>query len=131
MMGRKKRSQVQAAQTSAVAVQERRAAPTATVISAFCPCCGKSIAEGRAVKVGNITVGKTPYFETIEWDPNKPFGVSQPAGGRGSFREFQPIGPEDAPELFEAVKKRLIDAVGEWKAKGWLTEEDVLKSIRR
>lgn len=130
-MGRRKRSEVLAEKGAPVAVQERRQAPTSFVISAHCPCCGRSISEGRAVKVGYITVGKTPYFDTIDWDPNKAFGVIQPASGRGSFRESREIGPEEAPELFDAVKKRFIDAVGEWRTKGWLTEEDLRKSTRR
>jgi hypothetical protein len=129
MMDRRKRSQTVAGD-KATAVAETKRPSTATMVGAFCPCCGKTV-QDRAVKVGSITVGRTSYFESIEWNANKPFGIRFSAGGRGSLKNWEPIGPEEAPELFEGMRKRLIDAVGEWKAKGWLTEEDLLKSIRR
>lgn len=97
---------------------------TERIYGALCPVCGKTIID-RAVKVGYVSVGRTPYFETIDWDPNKPFGVSFAAGGKGSFKDREYIGPEDAPELFEQVKKRFLDALGEWLGKGWITEEEV------
>ncbi len=103
-----------------------KVAPTAqTLKSALCPVCGRTIPEFRAIKVGYVTIDRINYFGSIEWDPNKAFGVKYRAGGRGSFQDTEPIKPEDAPELFNAVKKRLIDALHEWIQKGWITEEEL------
>ena len=121
-MGRPKRSDT--AVHKAPVVERERPRGTATIVGAFCPCCGKTI-QDRAVKVGNISVGRVPYFDSIEWDPNKPFGVRFSATGRGSLKDRESIGPEDAPELFEGLKRRLIAATKEWEAKGWLTAEDL------
>lgn len=123
-MARNKRSQKrQVAARPAPAPTVVRA--TERTVAALCPICGKTCPESRALKVGNITVGKVNYFESIDWDPNKPFGVSYQAGGRGSFRSWEHINPEDAPELFEAMKKRFLDALSEWVQKGWIKEEEI------
>jgi len=97
----------------------------AVVVACLCPICGRSIPKDRAVKVGHITVEKRPYFESIDWDPEKPFGIAYPAGGRGSYKDWQPIGPEEDPELFAAVKGRFLQAIQEWKQKGWIADEDL------
>lgn len=95
------------------------------VVAALCPCCGRAIPENRAIKVGSVTVDRINYFGSIEWDPDKAFGVRYIASGRGSFRDTEPIDPEDAPGLFAGVKKRFLDALGEWKNKGWISQEEV------
>ena len=127
-MGRRKRSE----KAGAVAIRptpapiEVPARVGERMVSAICPLCGRTIPEKRAIKMGYVTVDKVGYFEGIEWDPEKPFGVVYEAGGRGSLRNWQYISPEDAPELFEALKARFIQALREWINKGWLTEEDLL-----
>lgn len=101
---------------------------TGTALGAFCPVCGHTIPENRAIKIGHVTVDRVGYFGSIDWDPNKPFGASFAArGGRGPFREWHYISPEEAPELFKAVKGRLIDAVREWVEKGWINEEELIR----
>ena len=97
---------------------------TERLYGAHCPVCGRQI-KNRAIKIGYVTVDRIGYFASIDWDPNKPFGVSFAAGGKGAFKDWQPIGPEEAPELFEAVKKRLIDALREWVDKGWISREEI------
>jgi len=104
--------------TEALAVAEK-------ILSALCPVCGRTIPENRALRIGYVTVGKVGYFESIDWDPDKPFGVSFRAGGRNAFKDWEHIGPEEAPELFEALKARFIQALKEWVAKGWIKEDEI------
>lgn len=96
------------------------------LVAAICPVCGRTVPEKRAIRIGYVTVDKVDYFSSIEWDENKPFGVSYSPRGRGSM-EWNYIGPEEASALFEAVRSRLIQAVREWIKKGWLTKEDILE----
>lgn len=126
-MGRLKRSEKVAeaavkTKPAAIAIAPTRVAER--VVSAHCPICGKAI-QDRAVKVGYATVGHTPYFESIDWQADKPFGVSHPAAGRGSFKDSQPINPQDAPELFEAMKGRFLQALREWVNKGWISQKEL------
>jgi len=100
---------------------------TGEVVAAICPCCGRTVPQDRALKVGNITIGRVGYFDSIDWDPNKSFGVAYQTGGRGSFTNWRHIGPDEAPELFEALKARFIQAIKEWRQKGWLAKEDILE----
>lgn len=126
-MPRRKRSETLAAlQPVSRAPAAERPRETATVVACLCPICGHSI-QDRAIKVGHITVEKRPYFETIDWDPDKPFGIAYPAGGRSSYKDWQHIGPEKAPELFAALKGRFLQAIKEWREKGWITAEDLEK----
>ena len=106
-------------------VRER---PTKFTLYALRPVCGKTLTD-RAVKLGGVTVGKTPYFETIEWDKNKPFGVAIATGGRGSFTEWHHISEKDAPELFEGLKGRLLQALQEWLDKGWIERAEVKELV--
>lgn len=97
------------------------------MLEAICPVCGRSIPERRVTRwLSSVAVETQPYFDSIEWDENKPFGVALSAAGRGSLRDWNYITPEEAPELFEAVKARLIQAVKEWVAKGWIAKEEIL-----
>lgn len=131
-MARKKRSERVAeaavkARPVAVAVAPLRVA--VKVVSALCPICGRAVPENRAIKFGHVTVDRVSYFGSIDWDPEKPFGVSYTPAGRGSFREWQHIDPEDAPELFKAMKARFLDALGEWITKGWISVDEVVAVI--
>lgn len=83
----------------------------------FCPCCGRA-------------QGQLEFWErTLKYDPQKPFGVVQDVGqGRGrSFQVVRYIGPGDLPEHFDVVKRRLVQTVGEWVGKGWLTLAEVTR----
>jgi hypothetical protein len=96
------------------------------VLYALCPVCGRAVPENRGTvrgKAGNIEV--EPYFNTIKWDPDKPFGIARPAAGKGSFKDSTYIDKDEAPELFEAVKGRLLEALREWVAKGWIQKEEL------
>lgn len=95
------------------------------VIGCFCPVCGRTISQFRAIKAGYVTVDQLRYFESIDWDPSKPFGISFDAAGRGSLANWEYIGPEDAPELFEAAKGRFLQALKEWLDKGWIKREEL------
>lgn len=97
------------------------------VYSALCPLCGRAIPEKRSIKSGYAVVDHVGYFESIDWERGKPFGVAHPAAGRGSFRESRDVDISEVPEFFEQVKARLIDAVREWHSKGWLSDEDLAK----
>jgi len=128
-MSRKKRSEL-----GAIAVAEPAVAPPVTspaevkvTLEALCPLCGKGIPERRVTqRQGSMVIETQPYFEAIQWDGNKPFGIALAAGGRGSFKNWEYIDPEDAPELFKALKARFIQAAKEWLAKGWLEKDDIL-----
>lgn len=127
-MPRLKRSAKRAA--VAVAPEIRPIPRTAErLFGAHCPLCGRNIPQNRAIKIGYVTVDRVGYFGSIDWDPDKPFGVSFAAGGKGAFKDWRPIDPEDAPEFFEALKGRFIDALKEWLAKGWLTREEVESTL--
>jgi len=70
-------------------------------------------------------VGGVGYFEAISWDSGKPFGVASAITGRGSFKDWRYITPEEAPDLFADLKARLLTAVAEWRAKGWIAPAEV------
>ena len=127
-MARKKRSE----KLAEAAVRPARAPAAAPVVTermlrGFCPVCGRTIPEYRAIKIGYVTVDRINYFGSIDWDPDKPFGVSYKAGGKNAYEDWHHINPEDAPEIFEAIKNRFIQAVGEWLRKGWMTKEELLE----
>ena len=99
----------------------------ATTIAALCPVCGRSIPEKRATVRGSYgTLESQPYFETIEWDPDKPFGVRMAVTGRASLKDWEYIDRDEAPELFEALKKRFLDAFRECAQKGWFTKQELI-----
>ncbi|GAI95205.1 unnamed protein product [marine sediment metagenome] len=117
-MGRKKRSE-EASDLAPVpgapgAVSRgRRTAVGKEYRQVTCPVCGR--AGGLAF---------WPY--TQHFDPDKPFGVIQEVGlGRGrSFGVIGQLEPADEPETFELVKGRLLQAVREWRDKGWINENE-------
>jgi len=45
-----------------------------------------------------------------------------PVNGKNSLAGREYIDINDAPESFEALKKRFLDAISEWTDKGWLTK---------
>jgi len=125
MVPRRKRSEKRAVRVLPAPV-EVVVRPTEEVLAALCPVCGRTVKD-RALKIGYVTVGKVGYFDSIDWDADKPFGVAYQATGRGSFQNWRHINPDEAPELFEALKARFIQALREWEAKGWLAKEDILE----
>lgn len=98
------------------------------VVSCFCPICGRGIPEKRVterVEGKDIALETQEYFSSIEWNPDQPFGMSRLAAGKKSFADWHYVSPEEAPELFKQVKKRFLDAVREWREKGWITKEEL------
>lgn len=125
-MGRRKRSEKLREIKELPLPTEVKVMPAAAeVMAAICPICGRSVPENRALKVGTVTVGKVGYFDSIDWEPDKPFGVAYQASGRGSFNNWRHIDPSQAPELFEALKGRFIDSIREWLAKGWIKRGEI------
>jgi hypothetical protein len=53
------------------------------------------------------------------------------AAGKGSLKDWQYINPEDAPELFEALKGRFRHAIKEWIERGWLLPSDIQATIKK
>jgi len=101
-----------------------------SIVSAFCPVCARTVPEKRATKRTPLGASETkPYFDSIEWRPDQPFGLRHSAAGKASFKDWSYINPDDAPELFEAMKGRFLEAVKEWIAKGWISEGDVLATL--
>ena len=89
-----------------------------------CPLCGA--AHGKRN-------GKDFWEYTNEFAPNKPFGIIQDVGkGRGrSFKVIRYFDPDDDPDgYFPLVRDRLLTVLHEWRLKGWITEEEVLKEYR-
>ena len=92
----------------------------------FCPVCGKTMGRSVTLKVKYMPLEYAPYLTTIEFDPNKPFGVALETLGRGlGKRVIRYLDPDDMPEDFELLKARLIQAKKEWVDKGWITPEEV------
>lgn len=84
--------------------------------SAICPVCG----TGHGKRNGKN------YWDTITFAPNKPFGVIQDVGRGRGFAVIGYFNPDDDPDgHFPAVKARLLQAVAEWVAKGWIAKEEV------
>ena len=108
----------------------RRSTSSGTIVNAFCPICGRTCPENRVVSRDGGEKQTAPYFESIDWDPAHPFGLRLSAAGKGSLQDWQYINPQDAPELFEALKKRFKDAIKEWMDKGWLEPSDIQISIK-
>lgn len=131
-MARKKISEKEGVRTS-VAIREKPSelpsiAPVSAkaTLEALCPVCGRAIPERRATvrsKLGNLET--QPYFESIEWDKNKPFGIRLPTNGKASFKNWDYIDRDEAPEFFEALKNRFLQALREWLDKGWITREEI------
>jgi hypothetical protein len=108
----------------------RRRTSTGTIVNAFCPICAKQIPENRAA-YSSGTGEKQPFFESITFDPNHPFGMRLSAAGKGSLKDWEYINPDDAPELFEALKGRFKDAIKEWIERGWLLPSDIQATIKK
>lgn len=96
-----------------------------TVVFAFCPTCGRTIPEKRAIKAGRVTVDHINYFAAIDWDPNKEFGTSYDAIGHAPVQNWHYISPEDAPGLFNSIKQRMLQGLYEWKMKGWISQAEI------
>lgn len=103
---------------------------------ALCPVCGTAHGTEVTERVPGkhyIVLGRRNYWERVkDFDPDKPFGVIQETLGRGTFRMVGYFSPEeDINGFFPLVKARLLAAVAEWLAKGWITKADLTKAISK
>lgn len=135
-MARKKKSEKGEVRGGVAILKKPRELPSVTPVSAkaimeaLCPVCGRAIPERRGTvksKLGNLET--QPYFESIDWDKNKPFGIRLPTNGKASFKNWDYIDRDEAPELFEALKNRFLQALNEWLEKGWITREEVTELL--
>ena len=101
-------------------------------VSCFCPICGHSIPQKRVVeRIKSRGVEFADYFASISWDASKPFGVNRTASGKASFSDWHYINPSEAPELFDALKGRFLQALSEWvKTKKWISRAEVEKALK-
>lgn len=99
----------------------------------LCPICGTSHGKRITVKVGYIPYETKPYMETVDFDPDKPFGVILETLGKGKGKElvgyWQP--GEDPDDYFPAVKQRFLSALKEWLDKGWIDKAEVLGTLNK
>ncbi|MCK4786918.1 MAG: hypothetical protein KAV87_24385 [Desulfobacteraceae bacterium] len=118
----KKRSEKQA-EVGKLAAPERRREVTLT------PRIARAAGEYRSVHCPQCGLAHSLRFwgYTTGFDPDKPFGIIQETGlGKGrSFRVVGHLMPEDEPETFQLVKARLLQAVTEWRDKGWISNEEI------
>ena len=98
---------------------------------ALCPVCGTAhgsqVTETIPGKPYMVLARRNYWEKTLEFDPNKAFGVIQETGlGRGrSFRVLGYFSPEeDEDGYFPLVKARLLQAVREWLDKGWISPQE-------
>jgi len=93
----------------------------------LCPVCGKAHGMRVTRKVKYFPIERKPYVESIDWLPEKPFGVIVVYEGRGKgvtvMGYFQP--GQDPDNFFPAVKERFVNAIKEWLDKGWLKDSDL------
>jgi|GEM_PF-2443026 hypothetical protein len=112
------------------------ASATGEYRAAICPVCGRTAGRKRRkypYEHGDDSSASENFWEyTKHFDPNKPFGVIQAVGGgKGhSFQVLGHFGPEDDPDgYFPLVKARLLNAVKEWVAKGWISPEEADEAL--
>ncbi len=131
-MARKKRKEKEAAARlpeSAIAPPKINVS-TATVYYGTCPTCGRRFPALRAIKDGaGHVIDHIGYFNAIDWDPGKPFGSAWDPTGDRSIGNIRPITPDQAPELLEGLKTRMIDGILEFIQKGWMGKDEVLSAI--
>lgn len=99
------------------------------IYEAFCPVCflshgirGKHDPEHRYVIIEKHNF----WADTVNSDPDKPFGVIKESLGRGTMHFIGYFSPEEDPAgYFPFIKARLLQACSEWITKGWITKEEV------
>lgn len=125
-------------------------------VEVLCPVCGRAMGkiivakrasgrEGMEIKkemwqlkskTGEEIEVKESYLDYLEkrWDIDKEeWGfIRDCSGGRGSG--FPIVGwlkkKEDAPDLFEKLKQQLLRGIAWWVNRGWITEEEILETIK-
>jgi len=125
-------------------------------IEVMCPVCGRTMSkiilnkvatgeEGMKVKqeqkdldniMGEKQQPRKPYLDYLSerWDINKnEWGfIRDCPGGRGSG--FPIIGyytkPEDNINLFNKLKRQLLNGIKWFVNKGWLTKEEILQALK-
>lgn len=132
-MARKKRAEKAVARLELPVIEPTRVSVgTKTVYHCSCPVCGRRIPEKRAIKAGNFhVIDHIGYFQSIDWDPDKPFGSAWEPSGYGSVgNNARTITPDEVPELFRSLKGRMLQSIVEFRTKGWMTEEEIQSALR-
>ena len=84
----------------------------------FCPICG--------LTVGNRIMGKVLSYH----DNQKPFGVVKESKGRGTMKFLGYYGlDEDVDGFFPIMKIRLLQVIGEWLEREWISREEILQAM--
>ena len=96
---------------------------------AFCVLCGRTMGKRNITPRGKpwIKLGdKNLWEETQTFTGDKPFGVVKSSEGRGTmqFERYYDI-DEDEEGYFGFMKSRLLNVLGEWLEKGWLTRAEI------
>jgi hypothetical protein len=108
--------------------------------AAFCPVCFVShgiVVDETVPGKRYIVLSRKNYWEKVQnSDPDKPLGVIQETGGvtgkgRNKFtKTVGYFGPDDDPHgFYPLIKNRLLQALKEWIAKGWIEPEEVRKVL--
>lgn len=96
---------------------------------AFCVLCGRTMGKRNISPEGKpyIKLGERNLWEeTAGFTGDKPFGVVKSSEGRGTMKFVRYYGlDEDEEHYFDYMKARLLNVVKEWRAKGWITEDEV------
>lgn len=120
-------AQIPKAGTAALVTKQKVTAQSKLYYRWLCPVCGKAHGMRVTKKAAYLVLERKPYVETINWIPEKPFGVIVVYEGRGKgvtlVGYFQP--GQDPDNFFPKVKERFLDALKEWLQKGWLTDSEV------
>ena len=100
---------------------------------AFCVLCGRTMGKRNITPEGKpwLKLGQDNLWEkTQAFTGDKPFGVIKSSEGRGTMQMVRYYGVEEDDEgYFPFMKSRLLNVIEEWRAKGWITKEEVEKAI--
>lgn len=106
----------------------------AVIYQVACPVCGTShgtrVTDRIEGKPWIVLERENYWIKTLEFDKNKPFGIIQHAGGRGTLQVTGTFEPENDPSgSYPLIKQRLLQVVQHWTEKGWLTAEEVHQAL--
>ncbi|MDD3983960.1 MAG: hypothetical protein PHU54_08475 [Candidatus Omnitrophica bacterium] len=106
----------------------------ADIYQVACPLCGTShglrVTDRIEGKPWIVLERENYWLKPLEFDKDKPFGVIQHAGGRGTLEVIGTFEPEnDVSGSYTLIKQRLLQIVQHWVEKGWLTAEEVHQAL--
>jgi hypothetical protein len=102
----------------------------------ICPVCGTTHGKENVYfdpvkrKRSEIVDTRNYWERTLRFDPDKPLGQIMSGGGVEPMQLVGTFGPEDDPDgYFFLIKQRLLAAVREWIARGWISLEEAQSVI--